>query len=81
MKTERQQEIIDVALDLISQKGIQGLTMKNLSKEIGISEPAIYRHFENKIEILLAVLDLFRDSTREIFEKELLKLVNINKHK
>jgi AcrR family transcriptional regulator len=72
MKTERQQEIIDVALDLISQKGIQGLTMKNLSKEIGISEPAIYRHFENKIEILLAVLDLFRDSTREIFEKELL---------
>ncbi len=71
MKTERQQEIIDVALDLISQKGIQGLTMKNLSKEIGISEPAIYRHFENKIEILLAVLDLFRDSTREIFEKEL----------
>ncbi len=71
MKTERQQEIIDVALNLINAKGIQGLTMKNLSKEIGISEPAIYRHFENKIEILLAVLDLFRDSTREIFEKEL----------
>ncbi|MFN3554752.1 MAG: TetR/AcrR family transcriptional regulator [Bacteroidales bacterium] len=71
MKTERQQEIIDVALKLINEKGIQGLTMKNLSKEIGISEPAIYRHFENKIEILLAILDLFRESTREIFEKEL----------
>lgn len=71
MKTERQQEIINVALKLINEKGIQGLTMKNLSKEIGISEPAIYRHFENKIEILLAILDLFRESTREIFEKEL----------
>ncbi len=71
MKTERQQDIIDVALKLINEKGIQGLTMKNLSKEIGISEPAIYRHFENKIEILLAILDLFRESTREIFEKEL----------
>ena len=55
MKTERQQEIINVALKLINEKGIQGLTMKNLSKEIGISEPAIYRHFENKIEILLAI--------------------------
>ncbi len=71
MKTERQQEIIDVALMLINEKGIQGLTMKNLSREIGISEPAIYRHFENKIKILLAILDLFRESTREIFEKEL----------
>lgn len=71
MKTQRQQEIIDVALNLINAKGIQGLTMKNLSKEIGISEPAIYRHFENKIEILLAILDLFKESTREIFEKEL----------
>ncbi len=71
MKTERQQEIIDVALMLINEKGIQGLTMKNLSREIGISEPAIYRHFENKIQILLAILDLFRESTREIFEKEL----------
>ncbi len=71
MKTERQQEIIDVALNLINAKGIQGLTMKNLSKEIGISEPAIYRHFENKIEILLAILDLFSENTGEIFEKEL----------
>jgi AcrR family transcriptional regulator len=71
MKTYRQQEIIDVALKLINEKGIQGLTMKNLSKEIGISEPAIYRHFENKIDILLSILDLFRESTREIFEKEL----------
>ncbi len=71
MKTERQQEIIDVALRLINEKGIQGLTMKNISREIGISEPAIYRHFENKIEILLAILDLFKESTREIFEKEL----------
>jgi AcrR family transcriptional regulator len=71
MKTERQQEIIDVALNLINEKGIQGLTIKNLSKEIGISEPAIYRHFDNKIEILLAILDLFKENTREIFEKGL----------
>ena len=48
MKTERQQEIIDVALKLINNRGIQGLTMKNLSREIGVSEPAIYRHFETQ---------------------------------
>jgi len=71
MQTERQQEIISTALDLISEKGIQGLTIKNLSKKLGITEPAIYRHFENKIQILIAILDLLKKNTGGIFESEL----------
>jgi AcrR family transcriptional regulator len=70
MQTDRQKEIIRVSLDLISEKGIQGLTIKNLAGRIGISEPAIYRHYENKIEILLAILDLFRENTVKVFEGE-----------
>ncbi len=61
MLTERQIEIIDKSIDIIATKGIQGLTIKNLSKEIGISEPAIYRHFESKTDILLAILDNFQE--------------------
>jgi AcrR family transcriptional regulator len=71
MITERQQEIIETALGLINEKGIQGLTIKNLSKKLGITEPAIYRHFENKIEILVALLDLLKRNTSGIFESEL----------
>ena len=71
MLTQRQQEIIEVSLDLIAKKGIQGLTMKNLSKEIGISEPAIYRHYENKIEILKSILDHFFNNVKSILESEL----------
>ena len=67
MSTERQQEIIDVSLDIISTKGIQGLTIKNLAKRIGISEPAIYRHYDNKISILLAILDYFKTSGELLF--------------
>lgn len=66
-QTPRQKEISDAALDLISRKGIQGLTIKNLSKMIGISEPAIYRHYDNKIDILLAILQLFRENTEKHF--------------
>jgi len=61
MLTERQIEIIDRSIDIIANKGIQGLTIKNLSKEIGISEPAIYRHFESKTDILLAILANFQE--------------------
>lgn len=59
--TERQAEIIEKSINLIATKGIQGLTIKNLSKEIGISEPAIYRHFESKTDILLAILKNFEE--------------------
>ena len=71
MKTERQIEITEVALELISEKGIQGLTIKNLAKKIGITEPAIYRHYDSKTDILIAVLDLFKQNTEQLFEKEL----------
>jgi len=71
MITERQKEIIEKALGLINEKGIQGLTIKNLSKRLDITEPAIYRHFENKIQILVAVLDLLKRNTNGIFESEL----------
>jgi AcrR family transcriptional regulator len=61
MLTERQEEIINVSIEIIANRGIQGLTIKNLSKEIGISEPAIYRHFESKTDILLAILKNFEE--------------------
>ncbi|MDD2196489.1 MAG: TetR/AcrR family transcriptional regulator [Bacteroidales bacterium] len=70
MLTARQQEIIDVSLELISTTGIQGFTIKNLAKKIGISEPAIYRHYENKISILLAILDCFKSRSESLFVKQ-----------
>ena len=71
MQTERQKEIIEVALELISEKGIQGLTIKNLSKRIGITEPAIYRHYDSKTDILIAILDHFNNNTEHIFKREM----------
>ncbi|MCK5730742.1 MAG: TetR/AcrR family transcriptional regulator [Draconibacterium sp.] len=61
MQTERQIEIIEAALELITDKGIQGMTIKNLSKKIGITEPAIYRHFDSKTDILLSMLNNFKE--------------------
>lgn len=67
-QTDRQTEILLVALELIGKKGIQGLTIKNISKEIGISEPAIYRHFASKSDILLGVLSNFREMAEMLSE-------------
>ncbi len=69
--TERQQEIINVSLELIAESGIQSLTIKNLAKKIGFAESAIYRHYENKIKILLAILDFFKQNTEHFFTNQL----------
>ena len=61
--TNRQIEIINKSIYIIATKGIQGLTIKNLSGEIGISEAAIYRHFRSKTDILLAILKNFEDTS------------------
>ena len=68
MQPERQTQIVEAALELIYDKGIQGLTMKNMAKKIGISEPAIYRHFESKTDILLSILNNFKKMANMLSE-------------
>ena len=71
--TARQQEIINVSVSLIADKGIQSLTIKNISQTIGISEPAIYRHFKNKFEILMTLLDSFEVIAADVLNSEEIK--------
>ncbi len=68
--TDRQKEIIDVSLQLIAENGIQGLTIKNIANKIGFTESAIYRHYENKIQILIAILDFFKKNSEHFFLHE-----------
>ena len=55
--SNRQSEIIQAAINLIGEGGIQALTIKNLSSKIGVTESAIYRHFSSRNEILEKLLD------------------------
>lgn len=63
--TDRQREIIKASVELIAEKGIQRLTIKNLSKKIGTAEGAIYRHFDSKMDILLGILKMFRENKKQ----------------
>ncbi|MDD2583547.1 MAG: TetR/AcrR family transcriptional regulator [Bacteroidales bacterium] len=71
MISARQQEIIDATIMLINSKGIQGFTIKNISKIVGVSEPAIYRHFQSKTAILVTLLDLLKENSSKIYGGEI----------
>ena len=54
---ERQEQIINQAIKIIHEKGYTGLGIRELAGQVGISEPAIYRHFASKEDIVLGILD------------------------
>jgi AcrR family transcriptional regulator len=69
----RQQEIIDISIALIADHGIQHLTIKNIAGKLGISEPAIYRHFASKFDILYALLDSFEEMSSGVLQQTAVK--------
>jgi AcrR family transcriptional regulator len=54
---ERQRQIIDAARKIIATRGMEDLSIRDLAKQVGLSEAAIYRHFPSKKDILLLLID------------------------
>ena len=48
----RRGEILDAALAVFGEKGYESGTMREIAKRIGVTEPALYRHYESKEAIL-----------------------------
>lgn len=61
--TARQNEIITAALGIISERGLEALTMKNIAARIGFSDAAVYRHFKSKSHVLRSMVDCFAGSS------------------
>ncbi|MBI2258715.1 MAG: TetR/AcrR family transcriptional regulator [Flavobacteriia bacterium] len=59
--TDRQHEIIDAAGLLLTRSGVNGLTIKNLAKEMSFTESAVYRHFQSKEEIIVTLLNYLNE--------------------
>jgi AcrR family transcriptional regulator len=49
------EKILDVALELFTDQGFDGTSMREIAERLGISKPAIYYHFASKEEILMAL--------------------------
>jgi len=49
------ERILEVALDLFTDQGFDGTSMREIAERLHISKPAIYYHFASKEEILMAL--------------------------
>ncbi len=55
--TIRKHQIVEAARGLITEKGMDAVTIDAIADAVGLSEGAIYRHFSSKQQILLLLID------------------------
>lgn len=55
----KKQMIIDTAVELFAEKGIEATSIQQITEKCGISKGAFYLHFKSKEELTLAILDYF----------------------
>lgn len=55
---DRQEQIANVTLRLISKYGVSGVSLARIADEIGVTDAALYKHFSGKSDILVAAFDV-----------------------
>ncbi|WP_206508412.1 SACE_7040 family transcriptional regulator [Rhodococcus sp. KRD197] len=55
-KAERRAELLAAAATLFADRGFAGVRLEDLGAAVGISGPAVYRHFPNKEAVLVELL-------------------------
>ena len=55
-KADRQAAILHEAARLFAERGFSGVSLEDLGAAVGVSGPAVYRHFANKQALLGAIL-------------------------
>ncbi len=53
------ERILDAAIDLVSRKGFDAMSIREIAREVGIRESSIYNHFKSKDEILDTIIEYF----------------------
>ncbi|UYM07535.1 TetR/AcrR family transcriptional regulator [Solicola gregarius] len=56
MGNGRKQQILDTAAGLFAERGFHGVSVHDIGTAIGVSGPALYRHFDGKDAILAEML-------------------------
>jgi len=64
--TEKQLKILAVALELFAHEGYNAVSTKMISKQAGVSEALIFRHFTNKQGLLDAIYQQCGEKTEVI---------------
>jgi len=56
---QRRAQLIETALDLFAEKGVENTTIKDIATRIGVAQGLVYHYFASKDDLLLAVIERY----------------------
>ena len=65
--TEKQENILNAALELFAEEGYRSTSTSKVAKKAGVSEGLIFRHFENKQGLLQAIMKMGEEKAAVLF--------------
>jgi AcrR family transcriptional regulator len=69
--SKRREQLLDCAAELFAKMGYSRATTAQLAKAAGVTEPIIYRHFDSKKDLFVALIERTGRETVEQWEKHL----------
>jgi len=66
--SDLRQQILSTAKHLLIAHGYHGLSMRQIAESVGVSKAALYYHFGDKEQLLLAILDAYLDDIEEVID-------------
>lgn len=63
-QAERREQIARATYKLVGQHGVRGTTVQLIAEAIGVTPQALYAHFSNRYEMLVAALDCYYDMAK-----------------
>ncbi len=67
MGVSRRQDILDQAMEMVIENGLGELTMGKIAKRVGFTEPAMYRHFKNKQDLVINLVRRLGGGFEEVY--------------
>jgi AcrR family transcriptional regulator len=66
----RRSQIVNTAKQMFIEKGFQSTHIGQVCEKLNIARGTVYQYFQNKKEILFAILDVVLEKVEDIFDKD-----------
>ena len=67
--TEKQEKILNKALELFAENGFDATSTSKVAKAAGVSEGLVFKHFKNKEGLLSAIMEMGKIKVEEIYSE------------
>ena len=72
------EKILLISLDLFSQRGYSGVSVRDIAKEVGVRESALYKHYKNKEDIFNRIIIEVNKKIEEAYSKNSVPKIDSN---